>query len=82
MIVWNYVWDVFIKDKYEVFECSSFGKAVVYVVHSVRLLIHFVHGLCSYHIISMLFSSPARIIPCFSSVLSNLLQNGRKFIYK
>ena len=38
MIVWNYVWDVFIKDKYEVFECSSFGKAVVYVVHSVRLL--------------------------------------------
>ena len=39
--VWTCVWDISTKGKCEVRECSTFGKVVVYVVHSVCLWIHF-----------------------------------------
>ena len=80
--VWTCVWDISTKGKCEVRECSTFGKVVVYVVHSVRLWIQLQSFMVTVHIISMLFGSPASIIPCLCSVFSNLLQHGRKFIYK
>ena len=80
--VWTCVWDISTKGKCEVRECSTFGKVVVYVVHSVRLWIQLQSFMVTVHIISMLFGSPASIIPCLCSVFSNLLQYGRKFIYK
>ena len=75
--VWTCVWDISTKGKCEVRECSTFGKVVVYVVHSVRLWIQLQSFMVTVHIISMLFGSPASIIPCSCSVFSNLLQYGR-----
>lgn len=56
--VWTCVWDIFTKGKCEVRECSTFWRAVVYVVHSIRLLLLFAHGHCSYHVFIIWFFCP------------------------